>query len=80
MIKASVQGIRARMVVRVSVITSVSVHLFILVLNVRKKDWELRITPRQTHRQFLMPAIVWAVDCTGSNHQVKRSRLKRTVI
>ena len=74
------QEIRARMVARVSVITSVSVHLFILDLSVTEKDSELRLTPRQTPRQSSMLAIVWAAVCTGFNHQVKPLRLKRTVI
>lgn len=68
------------MVARVSVTTSVSVHLFILDLDVTEKDWELRLTPHQTLRQSLMLAIVWAAVCTGFNHQEKPFRLKRTVI
>ena len=68
------------MVARVSVITSVSVHLFILDLNVTEKDSELRLTPRRTPRQSSMLAIVWAAVCTGFNHQEKPLRLKRTVI
>ena len=68
------------MVARVSVTTSVSVHLFILDLDVTEKDWELRLTPHQTLRQSLMLAIVWAAVCIGFNHQEKPFRLKRTVI
>ena len=74
------QEIRARTVARVSVINSVSVHLFILDLSVTEKDWELRLTLRQTPRQSLMLAIIWGAVCTGFNHQEKPFRLKRTVI
>ena len=66
------------MAVHVLVKTSVNVHLFILVLIVREKDWEPKTTRHQTHRQFLTPAIVWAAACTGSSPLVKQPRLKLT--